>query len=268
MSPVPTYAFDAFVDESYDETTVFTVAGFLAPREAWTRIWQEWERVLKVEHLEAFHAVDCEKRSRAFQGWSASRSDRLQRTLIELIGDPSYGLVGYSASKELAPHRRLLPRLKRLFKFPPGLSVSGPLHDPYFMLFQRVAELIVTDELLTDFPAKDLVGFTFDRLDKAHNAKAVAEAMWRFRPWGERVRSAGWMDSTTILPLQIADFLAYETFRYHRDVTLSGGPERWQHQELSRVVRIEEFQDAQFQEATVTLNEEKVARQTGSRPAP
>jgi hypothetical protein len=31
MSPVPTYAFDAFVDESYDDTTVFTVAGFLAP---------------------------------------------------------------------------------------------------------------------------------------------------------------------------------------------------------------------------------------------
>lgn len=166
MSPVPPHAFDAFLDESYDDTSVFTVAGFLAPREAWTRIWQAWERALRSERVVVFHAVDCEKRSKDFKGWSALRSERLQRKLISLIRDPTYGLVAYSASLDLAAHRLLLPRLRKVFKFPPGLSVNGPLHDPYFLLFQRVIELTVTDEFLAGYLPKDLVGFTFDRQEK------------------------------------------------------------------------------------------------------
>jgi hypothetical protein len=267
MSPVPRYAFDAFVDESYDDVSVFTVAGFLAPREAWTRIWQAWTRALQIQRVVAFHAVDCEKRSKDFKGWSPFRTERLQRKLISLICDPAYGLVGFSASKDIAAHRLLLPHLKNVFKFPSGLSVSGPLHDPYFMLFQRVMELVVTDQVLVGYPPKDLVGFTFDRQEKAPNAKAVAEAVWRFRPWGERVRSAGWMDSSTIVPLQIADLLAYETFRFHRDVTLGGGTERWQHQKLSAAIQVEEFHDAAFQEEILALNEENLARQIANAAA-
>ena len=80
------------------------------------------------------------------------------------------------------------------------------------MLFPRVMELVVTDRVLAGYPPKDLVGFTFDRQEKAPNAKAVAEAVWRFRPWGERVRSAGWMNSSTIVPLQIADYLLMRLF--------------------------------------------------------
>lgn len=69
------------------------------------------------------------------------------------------------------------------------------------------------------------------------------------------------MDSSTIVPLQIADFLAYETFRYHRDVTLGGKTERWQHEKLSAVIRKDEFHDAPRQEAILALNGEKLAKQ-------
>lgn len=257
MSPMPVYAFDVFVDESYDEANVYTVAGFLAPREAWTRLWQAWDQTLASEQVVKFHAVDCETRSKAFKGWTAERAEILQAKLLALITDPVFGLVAYSASVELAAHARLLPRLKQLFKFPPGLSVNGPLYHPYFMLMQRVVELTLTDDLLDGYPTKDLVAFTFDRQDKAPNAKAVAEAIWRFRPWGERVHGAGWMDSAKVIPLQIADLLAYETFRHHRDVTLGGGVERWQYEEIARVTRVNEFHDAVWLESIVAHNEDE-----------
>ena len=255
MPTAPAYAFDVFVDESYDEAGVYTVAGFLAPREAWTRLWVLWLEAVEAEHLVRFHAVDCETRSKGFKGWTVGRAERFQEVLLALITNPDYGLLSYSASMELAAHSRLLPRLKHLFKFPAGLSVSGPLYHPYFMLMQRVVQLAVTEEHLRGYPPGDLVGFTFDRQEKSHNAKAVTEALWRFRPWGERIRSAGWMDSTKIVPLQAADLLAYETFRHHRDVTLGGGVERWQHKALATIARADEFHDAISLEGIVAHNE-------------
>ena len=130
-------------------------------------------------------------------------------------------------SLDLRAHSLLVPRLRKVFKFPPGLKVNGPLYDPYFMLMQRLVEKVATDEFLDGYPPKDLVQFTFDRQAKVGNAKAVAEAMCRFRPWGERIRGAARMNSSTIPPLQAADLLAYEVFRHHRDVTLGSGSQRW-----------------------------------------
>jgi hypothetical protein len=129
------------------------------------------------------------------------------------------------------------------------------------MLFQRVIELTLTDDLLTGYPEKDLVGFTFDRQEKGPNAKAVAEAIWRFRPWGHMVRGAGWMDSSKIVPLQMADLVAYEIFRHHRDVTLRGGQERWQYKRLKPLFRGNEFHDGPWQEAILALNEQNLAKQ-------
>jgi hypothetical protein len=253
---------DLFADESHDSgrAHVISLAGLLAPRSDWTRVWRAWTAELAAEGIEVFHATECEGAQREFRGWSRTRLEAFQRRLIDVVVDPTNGIITYSTSLELRAYTALRPRLRAFLKFPPGLSINGPVDDPYFILFQQLIEMTARDEYVSDLPPEETVGFTFDRHHLAPRAKAVSEAMWRFRDFGPRIRGTGFMDKRQVVPLQVADLLAYETFRYEADTHLNGRPERWQHAALAARLRKSVFMDGAYLERMVDHMEEKVAQ--------
>lgn len=238
---------------------MISLAGLLAPRTDWNRVWVAWKAELDTEGLDEFHATECEGAQRQFRGWPRSKIDAFQRRLIDLVVDPANGIISYSTSLNLSAYSALRPRLQSFLRFPSGLSVSGPVGDPYFILFQQLIEMTVRDDYVRDLPTEETVGFTFDRHQLAPRAKAISEAMWRFREFGPRIRGTGFMNKREIVPLQVADLLAYETFRFESETHLEGRPERWQHEALRSIRRKSVFMDADYLERMVALMEAKIA---------
>jgi len=96
--------------------------------------------------------------------------------------------------------------------------------------------------------------------------RRLAKRFYRFREFGHRIRGAGFIDKTHVAPLQVADFVAYETYRYESEVHLSGRPERWQNTLLRKRWRRSVFMDAAYLEQTVRRIEEKAKALSPPRP--
>lgn len=62
-----------------------------------------------------------------------------------------------------------------------------------------------------------------------------------------------------MIQLQVADLVAYETFRYHNETRMGDRPQRWQYQMLRARVRKEVFFDDAYLEELTALNEGRVA---------
>jgi hypothetical protein len=251
---------DFFGDESHDSKRelVMTMAGLLAPRANWSQLWVKWKDALAADGVTVFHAAECEGGQREFKGWSRDRINRFQQTLIDLIVDPVHDAIGYSVSLALGPYRDLTPRLRAILKFPKGLSVSGPLYDPYFILYQHLVEIACTEAYIAKLPRDEGIGFTFDRHNFWMRAKGVAETTFALRDFGHRIRGAGFMDKAKIAPLQAADLLAYETYRYEAETHLGSKPARWQYTALKARIGKSVFWDRDYLESLVALNEQRI----------
>jgi hypothetical protein len=254
-----------FGDESHDarRRRVLSLAGLLAPREAWARFWISWGEVIELAGITTFHAADCENTRGEFARWTRTQVEGLQRTLIQLITDPAYGILGYSCSLDLGHYNRLRPRLRAFRRFPTviaKLGISGSLEDPYFILFQHLVERVAKEQYVTELPADERVGFAFDRHHLEARAKTVYHAMQHFKPeYGHRLGGATFDDKVKVKPLQAADMLAYETFRRADDLRSGIKGERWQFTELVKIVREGHYFDAAYLDHLVEMNENKVA---------
>src|ERR1041385_6508700 len=81
----------AYLDESHDShcEDFLVVAGFLAPAEAWNRLWKQWDAALVDEGITEFHAKDCEHGHGEFEKMPRERRTEIYRRFIE-IGRASY----------------------------------------------------------------------------------------------------------------------------------------------------------------------------------
>jgi hypothetical protein len=250
-----------FADESHDSARadVLTVAGVLAPRHVWDEVWRRWAEVVKREQITAFHATDCETANGEFKGWSRPRIEALQRELIAIAIHPAYELAAWSCSVSLPGYEKVRPRMKYLH-FPSGLSVSGPLDDPYFILFQFFVQGIATDNIVTELPAEERVGFTFDQHHLATRASAVYEAMQIARDkFKHRLGGVSFLNKAEFVPLQVADLFAYETYRYMSESRSGKRPTRWQYTALKHRIEKADYYDLGFLERMAEQNEAKVA---------
>ena len=249
-----------FGDESHDSRRehVMTMAGFLAPRVNWNRLWVRWRDALAAEGVNVFHATECEGRQGEFGGWSRDRVEGLQRTLIDIVCDQMHDVIGFSCSVDLAAYKEFTPRLRAILKFPKGFSISGPVYDPYFILYQMLIEMVSTVDFIAELPNEEGIGFTFDQHHLRTRAKAIAEVMNRIRDFGYRVRRAGFMDKREIVPLQVADLIAYETYRYQAETRLGASPERWQYAALRARIRTARFMGRAEIERLVDWNEKRI----------
>jgi hypothetical protein len=87
------------------------------------------------------------------------------------------------------------------------------------------------------YPQEERISFVFDRNNEHGNrALAVYQSILRAThlPYYFRIGGLVFEDDMRILPLQAADYLAYENFRYLKDVLYGTQSERWQWQLLSK----------------------------------
>lgn len=187
-----------YCDESHDDTT-YVLAGWIARPETWDRIADRWAEMLVRHKAPYFHAAEIMGRDTIsdspFKGWTREQEIAIfsEATDIILAQDPLPCAIGNS-----------LPM------FPVSLFIEDK-DTAWFWLFVKFIQLLV---LVPDDVGG--VDFMFDdkpeirKIVNAHyyEAKELINSKFPGRLRGADTVAFG--DDAKILPLQAADFIAYE----------------------------------------------------------
>jgi len=214
----------AFNDESLNDR-IFCISGYLAPASVWGEFEIKWKRALKEERLPYFHMADCEAREEEFKGISKLERARLQRKFIEII--TSTQATAIAVGVHLKFYDALADRIKKR-----GIKYS----KAYFTAFVHQVDHLASR--IAHLPPEEQIGFVFDRQNEYQGrAKELYDSLLGHPelPFHSRLGPLGFADKTKVVPLQAADILAYESFRYLRDVTWNyrNKSPRWQWAALS-----------------------------------
>jgi hypothetical protein len=199
----------AFVDESgsHGSTRVLAMATYAAHAVEWARLEHDWKRLLGRMGVATFHMVDCVHRVRDFEGWSQERSNAAIREVVDLI--LGFNVHGLAAAVLLGDYDQIVTGRARD-------EVGTPWHLCFRDLLRGVSERIER------LPQSEWVAFVCDLQDEF---SAEAERLYRrireTPNWPNRNRLGTLTFGSRLdwVGLQVADVLAYETFR-HLDNTL------------------------------------------------
>lgn len=234
----------AFFDESSDGKSerIFVVAGYVGTEEQWEHFAEHWREELKKFGLTEFHMVDCESGKKQFNGMHRNLRSTMQREFIEIINES--GAIGTSTAMLLQDYKQLLCRLQPYLKFPKGLPVSGNLNDPYFLPFKLAIEQVAINSSVW-MKDGEQIAFVFDQKNTVQGkAKGFFDDIFKWdRPWAKRIEPKGlkFASKSESVPLQAADVLAYESFRWVDECYLRKKPERWQWKKISRSIKPEKI---------------------------
>lgn len=209
----------AFLDESgkHGQSTLLTLAGFRASEQTWTRFRKAWKAALAEHGLECFHAADCESGYGEFKGFGREARDAIQRQLITVIN--KFNLVAYSLSISRQIHARAV-------ELAPSQKYRS---SPYYFLFHGAFSS------LADHPhglmKRNRVAFFFDRQKEYSGLCREMYAFAQNTNWSfaDRLGPLVFADkrSPEGIPIQAADFLAYESYKAFSQ-TLLKRHVRWQ----------------------------------------
>ncbi len=199
----------AYVDESgsYPQTRVLAVAGYAAPALEWARLEFAWKKMLRSWNLEAFHMVDCIHKVGEFAGWSQERSDAAIKEVVDLV--VGYDVHGIGAAVLLRDYDAIVTGRARR-------EIGEPWHLCLRHLVFEVSRRI--DRL----PRSEWVAVVCDLQQQfAAEASRMYERCRETPEWPQRNRlgTLTFASRAEEVGLQVADVLAYETFR-HLDNTL------------------------------------------------
>jgi hypothetical protein len=201
----------AYIDESYDSKT-FCVGGFLARAKEWEKIERAWRKIIIGERIRSekkgfppissYHATDCanlQKEFSAANGWDINRQIRLTKRLCGVIG--SHTMAGFVIGGSVADVQKHLS---------PGSDI--PKDFLYSICFKTC--LIQITGWLHAIAVEPQVSVFYERSDFDKLAREAFEMMAndKNRVYHSIVSAEpkGWEDC---IPLQAADFMAYEGFR-------------------------------------------------------
>jgi hypothetical protein len=195
---------DIYCDESYDGTT-YTLAGWMAHPEAWDLITPLWALMLKKHNAPYFHTAEIVGRDQikrsAFKGWTFEQETAIFTDATALILDkkcPGWlSSIGCSISS-------------------PSAKACFPIDEPednsvWYLLFARFLHMLAVDLP----PSADGINLTFD--GKKDVKKLVDDyfpdarrATEEFLPTKFNALTIAFGNDEKVLPLQMADFFAYE----------------------------------------------------------
>jgi Protein of unknown function (DUF3800) len=188
--------FRAYLDESYGDR-VFSIGGFFGPDTAWEDFNTEWSSALARFELTEFHSNHWENLKGEFKGWTSDKKIALIQELATIIN--SNEIAGVHSAVSLRDFRKIFP-------------LDKP-DAPYFLCFQSC----VAEAAYWSGQKRQQVSFWFDqqkqvefRANRLFNHVKTADS-WVDRCWLGSLTFAG---SKLCLPLQAADFLAYEGFKH------------------------------------------------------
>jgi hypothetical protein len=207
--------FWGYFDESgtHDKPEVFALAGYVASTAEWEHFEREWSQVLQSEGVRIFHMAPLCARPRRgeFKGWTDAKAEVfLSRVLAVIEHRALFGFAAFVRKSDFAEILRpalVLPR-DRIYK------------RPYILCMQSCMSLI-----LEHFPSPPYNPGSVDKIacvfDRNHEMRSKAtDHFWEIvdaRNWGRRFQLIAFAPKRFLTPLQAADLLAYETYRYGTD---------------------------------------------------
>lgn len=219
-------------DESgkHESSKCFVLTGIRANVNTWERGSRVWANALKSLGIKRFHASECENKRKAFEGISNRDRDEIQNVLIEAAGKINFLVLSVGIS------------------WPMHSKAVGPLADqrfnkykstPYHFLFSSVVSRLV--EHKHGMGKKDRIAFFFDRQDEFKGTAEKNYHAMKHDPRGAYSSRMGVLsfldkDDPEAIPLQIADLVAYESYKFLTDSsTVINGQKvasRWQGRKL------------------------------------
>jgi hypothetical protein len=200
----------AFTDDSGSDPQsktrgpVFVMAGYLASIEAWNSASNDWQTVLKTpREIEYFKSTGVQNRSKPpFKDWEEEDAELKAEQLSEVIKSAQL------TSFVLCMYWDAFIKAQQEF-----LSTADL--EPYDMLFGGVMATVT--KFIVDHRSSESVQFEFDEQSRA--GQRALSAYWDAkemlpRPEADLITGVGFGDDKKVLPLQMADMLAWSIRRY------------------------------------------------------
>lgn len=197
-----------YCDESYDSDPsqgrggTFVVGGFLTKDTAWSRIERRWLACNKRNGVLQYHARDVNGRRGEFQGWSDAKRNKYSKTMLQILKDQGLKLCGISCGISKIDYERLISES--------GRSKWG---SPYTVAFKNCIAWVA--QIMEKIPPEHRFAVVVARSQFQKEAGDAFEIMKANKSWPmhKRLGSFALDDPDSVVPLQAADMIAYETFR-------------------------------------------------------
>lgn len=199
-------ALTVYCDESETAGQIFTLAGWAGVPSGWERFCRPWREMLRChgpEPVQAFHAIDlCARRGDGeFSKWPRKSRVAFLNRATEIVLDEKLLAIPYAvaASIEIKAFQKILP------------TWQPTTRDLYLLCFKSVFIQVLHHGVEQDisFVLDEKHAVETDVVKWFYEAKAIANE-GREEP---KIRGIAFDDDRVILPLQAADYLAYEIRR-------------------------------------------------------
>jgi hypothetical protein len=193
-----------YCDESYDGShTVYTIAGFLAHENEWTKLADRWSTRCSSDRISYYHATDCAGRWGEFGHLSQNECIALNSDLITYLTESK--LAGFGISISYQDFEEVSKQSTR------SREVLGP--SPYYLGMQ-ILVIRCCHEVKLEAPDQSLTFFFDQNEEVGGRAKSLHDEVRKRNPELDAcIGSLAYADKRELVPLQIADELAFETMK-------------------------------------------------------
>lgn len=207
--------FQFYCDESHDAPKVrkrvggpdsehksYVVGGFFGDQRTWEKVGRRWDAKNKRVGAARFHATHLNAGTWEYDGWSKNKRLKYSKHMLRILKNTKGKLHGVSCGLFVDEYRRIIS--------PSGQVKMG---HPYLVCFKTVIATIA--EQMKSFMPEDTFSVVIDQNEFSADAVRVfyemkADPKFEHR---SRLETCKPGSSDCFIELQIADFVAYESFR-------------------------------------------------------
>lgn len=197
----------AFCDESYDgKQRVFCVAGYVGRDKDWNKLSAKWTAQCSAAGLKnGFHATDFEPgRQGDVEGLNREQRIALKIALTDLVA--SAKIVGFAICILIREYEEIRQNNKKALRILPK--------SPYVRAAAWLVQMI--SETFNEIEYHGVIAYVFDQREKysGETKKLIEKVRSEYPQLAPRIGSVKYADRRKLVPLQIADNLAYESMKY------------------------------------------------------
>jgi Protein of unknown function (DUF3800) len=200
-----TLTLEAYFDETglKEDALVTGAAFYVANGEQWFNFEQAWTTVLRKPEfdIKVFHATDYANSWGEFKGWDNDKKLALAKCLFPLLFPPNtwigqgYGVVNQDWTDTIKGHHRL----------------KALMGKPYMLCVQRLLEILL--QYVSMLVPEQRVAVFFEDNEFEGEITALWDNWIKKHDPQERLISLNFGNKNDLVPLQAADFLAYESYK-------------------------------------------------------
>jgi hypothetical protein len=202
--------FRFYCDESYDgkahDPDYFTVSGFFSDQPTWEEVEDEWRDVNLRYGVSGFHATELNSRLGEYLGWCRSKQCEYSAALLNVINRQKMRMVAYNCGIRGDAYRRVIS--------PVGQMKMG---HPWILCFQSCIAMVAKH--METLPVEDSFSVVFGQENRFEEIAVSAFSQMAINPlfmYRHRLMTCTPGSPKQIIPLQVADLMAYEYYRRMR----------------------------------------------------